>query len=254
MRKATLIATLGCVLLALAAGGAYAALVKVDGIILRAEGSFTPRSLPLKGYDPITLKGHVNISTRDRTVPPAITRINVDFGHNGKLEATGLPACPPQRLAGTTPGKARQVCKKAIVATGNVEALVHRPGEQQVPVRTPLTVFNGPPQENGSPTVVFHSYTWFPESETYVVPAPIIQSQGRRQSFHVDVEVPPIADGYGAITHADIKIGKVYRYKGRELSYTSARCPDGVLEIHGRVTFATGTVIEGSLYRPCSAK
>jgi hypothetical protein len=87
-----------------------------------------------------------------------------------------------------------------------------------------------------------------------VVPAPIIKSKGRRQSFHVDVEVPPLAAGYGSITHADIKIGKRYRYKGRELSYTSARCPDGVLEVHGRITFANGTIIEGTVFRPCSAK
>jgi hypothetical protein len=244
---------LGGVLLVLTGAGAYAGLVKVEGIILKAEGSFSPRVLPKKAYAPIALKGHVNISAADHGVPPALTRVNVDFGRNGKLQTVGLPVCPPEKLAGTTPGQARGLCKNAIVATGNVEALIHRPGEPQVPVRAPLTVFNGPPQ-GGSPTVVFHSYTWFPESETFVVSAPILRPKHGPLGFHVDVEVPPIAEGYGSITHADLKVNRLYRYKGRELSYTSARCGDGILEVHGRVTFATGTVIEGSLYSPCSAE
>jgi len=247
------IAMLGGILLALMAGGAYAALVKVNGIVLKAEGSFAPKVLPKRAYAPITLKGHVNISTPGHRVPPAVTKVNADFSDNGKLQTKGLATCSPDKLQGTTPGQARRRCEDAIVGTGNIEALVHRPGEEQVPVRTPLTIFNGPPQ-NGLPTVVFHTWTWYPESETYVVTAPIIKRQGGPLGFHIDVEVPPIAEGYGSITHADIKVGKTYTYKGHEMSYTSARCSDGVLEVHGRVTFAEGTVIEGELYQACSAE
>ncbi len=248
--RATLLAGLA---LALAAGCAYGAYVFADGILVKAEGTFTPSVLPLHAYKPITLQGHINISIPSHGVPPAVASFNVDFGHDGRLQTQGLPVCQPEKLADTTPGQARKICKNAIVATGNVEALIHQPGEPQVPVRAPLTAFNGPP-EGGNPTVVFHSYNWFPKSETYVVTAPIVRSKGRRLAFHIDAEVPPIAEGYGSITHVDLKVGKTYRYKGRELSYTSAHCPDGVLEAHGRITFVTGTVIAGSLYRPCSAE
>jgi hypothetical protein len=251
-RTAVRIGLVGGILLALTAAAALAGVVRTDGIILKAEGSFTPSVLPPRAYRPITLRGHVNISTDDHRVPPAVTRFDIDFSHDGRLQTRGLPVCSPEEIGGTTPDQARKLCGDAIVATGNVEALIHLPEQPQVPVRTPLTVFNGPPQ-GGNPTVVFHSYSWFPESETYVVSAAIIRPTGRHPSFHVDVEVPPIADGYGSITHADIKIGKSYRYRGRELSYTSAHCPDGVLEAHGRMTFANGTVIAGSVYRPCGA-
>jgi hypothetical protein len=253
MRKPKLlVAILIGVLLSLTATGTNAALVKVGKLVLRADGSFQPSVLPKWKYAPITLKGHINISTPDREVPPAMTRIELDFGRNGKLQTLGLPTCSPQKLEGTTPGQARSRCKGAIVATGNIEALVHRPDEPQVVVRTPLTVFNGPPVE-GRPSVVFHSYTWFPESETFVVLAPIEKPDKGPVGFHVDVEVPPIAGGYGSITHGDMRVSRNYDYKGRELTYTSAHCPDGLLEAHGRVTFSNGVIIEGSIFRPCNA-
>jgi hypothetical protein len=116
-----------------------------------------------------------------------------------------------------------------------------------------LTVFNGPPT-GGNPTVIFHSYNPFPTAETFVVAVPILAKKFGAQGFHVDLEVPPIAGGYGSITHGDIKISRKYTYKGRELSYTSARCADGLLEAHGEVTFADGTVVAGNVDRPCSVK
>lgn len=251
-RRAVRIGLVGAMALAIAASAAYSAVVRVDGIIVKAQGSFTPRVLPKRAYAPIRLGGHVNISTADHLVPPALTGFNVDFSHDGRLQTAGLPVCRPELIQNTRPGQARELCKDAIVGTGNVEALIQLPGQPQVPVRTPLTAFNGPRQE-GNPTVVFHTYTSFPESETFVVTAPVVRSGGRL-GFHIDVQVPPIADGYGALTHGDIRVGKKYRYRGRELSYTSAHCPDGVLEAHGRLTFATGTVIAGTVYSPCSAR
>jgi hypothetical protein len=252
-RRAVRIGLAGGILLALVAGAAYAAVVKVDGIIVKAQGSFTPRVLPKRAYEAIVLGGHVNIATADHRIPPALTGFNVDFSHDGRLQTKGLPECPPERIQNTRPGQARELCKGAIVGTGNVEALIQLPGQPQVPVRTPLTAFNGPPQE-GNPTVVFHAYTSFPEPETFVVSAPIVRSKGGRLGFHINAEIPPIAEGYGSLTHGDIRVGKKYRYKGRERSYTSAHCPDGVLEAHGRLTFATGTVIAGTVYSPCSAE
>lgn len=253
MRKSKLlILLLAGLLLSLTTTGTNAALVKVGKLILRADGTFQPSVLPKWHYAPITVKGHINISTPEREVPPALTRIELDFGRNGKLQTVGLPTCSPAKLEGTTPGQARSRCKDAIVATGNVEALVQRPGEPRVVVRTPLTVFNGAPA-GGFPSVIFHSYTWFPEPETFVVSAPVEKPKKGPVGFHVDVEVPPIAGGYGSITHGDIKLGRTYTYKGQERAYTSAHCPDGLLEAHGRLTFANGVIIEGGVFRPCNA-
>lgn len=247
------IAVLGGVLIAISAGMAYAALVRVNGIILKAEGSFTPSVLPRRAYAPVTIQGHVNISTPSHGVPPAMTQLNLNFSHEGKVETKGLPTCQSEQLLNTTPSQARSICKGAIVGTGTIEALVRLPGKPQVPVRTPLTIFNGPPV-GGSPTVIFHSYNPFPSAETFVVTAPILAKKFGAQGFHVNLEVPPIAGGYGSITHGDIKIGRKYTYKGRELSYTSARCADGLLEAHGEVTFADGTVVAGNVDRSCSVK
>ena len=66
--------------------------------------------------------------------------------------------------------------------------------------------------------------------------------------------MPPIAAGRGSLVHLDVKVGKRYRYRGSERSYTSARCGDGIFRTRGRFTFADGTVIEGSVEKACTVR
>ena len=66
--------------------------------------------------------------------------------------------------------------------------------------------------------------------------------------------LPPIAGGLGSLTHLDASIGKRYRSAGKERSYVSARCSDGILSTRGRFTFADGTVIDGSVEKACTVR
>jgi hypothetical protein len=250
MKRNLTICLAGAICLFFIAGAANAARVRVGTLILRADGGFEPRVLPRHAYAPIRFQGHAEIGTTNSEPPPALRRVRLDFDRDGRLTTAGLPVCPPSRIEGTAPMQARQLCKGAIVGTGHVGVAISVPGHSRVDVTSPLTLFNGP-RQGGDPTVIAHAQTTFPAPETYVVTIPIERSTGT-YGYRTTFDLPEIANGHGALTHIDAKIGRRYSFRGSKRSYTSARCSDGVLQTHGFFYFADGTIISGAVFRPCT--
>jgi hypothetical protein len=238
------------VLLLGAATVADAALVRVGRVVVRADGGFTPQALPRKKYAPISFQGNADIASTDGGPPPKLLRARLDFDRDGRLSTRGLPVCAPNRIDNAAPKAARRICAKALVGTGEVAAAMDLPGLSGFRVRSPLSVFNGP-RVGGHPSVVGHAWTTVPEREVFVTVIPIEKHSGP-YSYTATAEIPEIADGAGTLTHLDARIGRRYRAGGSRRSYVSARCSDGVMETRGRLDFDDGTVIEGSLFKPCS--
>lgn len=252
IRSAVPVAAVGIAALSLLMiGGAEGAMVRVGRIVIRADGGFTPRKLPRRAYAPINFRGHADISSTDAGPVPALQQARLEFDRDGRLSTRGLPTCAPSRLANTNTDEARRRCGEAIVGTGHIDAVITIPGRSPVPVSSPLSIFNGPPS-GGHPTAVAHAHIDSPFPETYVVVIPIEPLQGS-YSYRATLDVPEISGGYGAITHIDAKIGRRYQARGSTHSYTSARCRDGIFETRGAFLFEDGTLIEGSVAKPCTA-
>jgi hypothetical protein len=243
---------LGCTaVLLLAAGAASAARVEVNGLVLHADGTFEPRQLPRHQFVPIEFQGYVDVAARGGGQPAALQQVVVDFDRDGRIGAVGLPVCPPEQIANASPAQARQICGGAIVGSGSIEALIALAGGA-VPASSPLTIFNGPPEE-GHPTVVVHAQTTVPATQTFAILVPVERRRGGFR-YRATLNLPPIAAGLGAITHIEVKVGRRFSAGGRRRSYVSARCSDGILHTHGRFTFADGTVIDGSVERACTPR
>ena len=235
----------------LLAAGAGAALVRVNGLVLTADGGFTPRELPQREFAPIDFEGWAAVKAVGGGPPPPLQQVVLNFDRDGRLFTKGLPVCSAAQVDAASPQQARSACGGAIVGTGNVEAMLALEGQAPVRVRSPLTLFNGPRQE-GKPTVIFHAQTTVPVLQTFAVVIPIERRHGY-YAYRATTDVPPIAGGRGALTRVEVDIGRRFRYRGGERSYVSARCSDGVLETRGRFTFADGTIIDGSVEKPCRA-
>lgn len=235
----------------LLAAGATADQVRLGPLVVTADGGFTPRLLPKRTYAPIRFQGRADIKMLNGSQPPALRRIRLDFDRDGKLTTAGLATCAPATIANATPAQARQACEAALVGTGRVAASIALPGRAPVEVSSPLSLFNGPRQD-GNATAVAHAQNTFPETETFVVTIPIEQRRGTYR-YRATFDIPPIADGAGALVHVDAKIGRRYRSGGEERSYASARCSDGILQTLGLARFADGTVISGSIFKGCRA-
>jgi hypothetical protein len=252
-RRLSLVAVFcsGALLSALLAGGAGAALVAVNSLVLRADGGFQPHELPRKRFAPIDFEGHFDISAKGGGQPVALQQAVIDFDRDGHLDVTGLPSCRPEQVSAASTAEARKVCARAIVGTGHIEAIIATE-TGPVPASSLLTIFNGPEVE-GHPTAILHARTTFPALQTYAILAPIERIPGAFR-YRVTLDVPPLAGGLGSISHVDVDIGRHYKAGGKTRSYVSARCSDGILDTHGRFTFADGTIIDGSVEKACSVK
>ena len=98
-----------------------------------------------------------------------------------------------------------------------------------------------------------HARITVPAVQNFVITIPIEKRAGRYR-YRATVDLPPIAGGHGSLTHLDASIGKRYRSGGKERSYVSARCGDGIFSTHGRFTFADGTIIDGSVEKACTVR
>lgn len=235
------LAILACAVLA---GGALgAAMVETREIRLELNARFQPLKLPKKSYAPVEFSGYLDLARPGGGAPPALTQVVMDFDRDGRIDVAGLPTCAAERIADVSTEEARAICKGAIVGTGKLEALISLPGGP-VPTRSALTLFNGPRDAEGHPTVVVHTRIDVPATQTYAFVVPIEKQPGEFR-YRATVNLPGLAGGLGSITNISVNIGRRYTAGGVKRSYVSARCSDHILRSHGIFTFANGLVIEG---------
>ncbi len=243
-------AALCCALALIFAAGAAGegALVIVNDIVLRADGGFQPRALPRQQFAPIDFQGRFDIRAKGGGKPVALNEVAIDFDRDGRLTPAGLPVCPAEQVAESSTAQARSSCAGAIVGTGRIEALIDLPGGTAA-AKSPLTLFNGPRRE-GDPTVILHARIDVPATQTFAIVIPIERRPGAFR-YRATLALPPIAAGLGAVTHVDVKIGRRFSVSGQRRSYIAAHCSDGILHTHGRFSFADGTIVDGSVEKPC---
>jgi len=249
MRLTGIAALVACVL---CTGAADAALVRIENLILTADGGFTPRLLPKRAFAPTEFEGRADLKAVDGGIPPAVQRVVLDFDRDGRLGTSGLPTCDPAVLDEASPAEAQARCRGAMVGSGRVEALIDLGDGAPVKAGSPLTIFNGPRLE-GHATAVLHARTVVPSVQTFVLTVPI-ERRGGDFRYRATIDVPPIAGGMGSLSHIDATIGRHYRFRGSRRSYVSARCSDGVLRTHGRLTFADTTIVDGTIEKACTAR
>ncbi len=252
MRKTLLRALVVVGVLALvAAGSAYALRIQGGNIVITTDGGFSPTKLPKHEFAPIKLHGYGKISTADGSPPPILKQLAFWFDKHGAVETRGLPVCSAGKLAATTTPQARKLCPGAIVGTGFGTAVVYFPEQAPIPASSPLTIFNGP-KKHGDPTVFVHAHLTVPGPTTFVVPVEIQKVHDGRYGFKTVAEIPKIAGGYGVPIYGRLTIGRTWHYKGRTLSYANASCADGRLQAKVQATFKDSTVMQGTLFKPCT--
>lgn len=253
MRKVLLRTTVAVGIAGLfACASAYALQSSIEGVTVSVTANAFPRTLPARGNAPVELTSITRIKATDGSAPPALSKIEFNFDKHGTVDAKGLPVCTAAKLEGTTPQAARKRCAGAIVGEGFGSADVRLPGLAPMQISSPLTFFNAPPK-GGMPSMIAHAYETVPVPKAVLVPIPIERIHNGRYGYRMEIELPEIAGGYGVATLAKATVGKTWKRGDKTVGYLSAHCSGGRLQVYGRLNFADGGLLPGTLTSPCHA-
>lgn len=251
MRRALARASIAAALVGLlACAGAYALVAEVGKTVVSATADVQPRQLPAKRAAPVKLTSVTRVRTKDGSMPPSLAKLRFQFDKHGSIEARGVPVCTMAKLAGTTTALARRRCAGALVGTGIGRARVQLPGQAPVQISSPLSFFNGP-KRGGRPTLIAHAYERVPDPETLLVPIVVERIKHGRYGYRVEIELPEIADGFGAATLAKATLGRTFKRRGRTFGYVNARCVGGRLQVYGTASFRNGDFFPATLASSC---
>lgn len=209
-----------------------------------------PRELPAKGNAPVTLSSTTRIKVKDGSTPPTLDAIDFLIDKHGSVNSKAFPVCPRAKLEGATPSQARKRCAGALVGKGTGKALVTMPGQAPFQMTTPVSFFNAAPT-GGKPTLIAHAYEKVPAPQALLVPIVIERVGKGRYGYHVRVEMPEVAGGFGAPTLAEASVGATLKRGGRKIGYISAHCSGGRLQVEGKLTFTNGDSFPTTLTSPC---
>lgn len=224
-----------------------------DGNTQSIDSLITPKKLPKAAFAPATLK--VRTLTTSTTDPggvpsPAIHAV-IDFDRNARLFTKGLPTCDPSQVQSKSTEEAERACGKAKIGSGHAVALLRAGQVYEVPQT--VTAFNGTPK-GGKPTVVLHTYGTVPLTAALVLVGTVSNYGKEGYGPRLDLEIPLIAGGTGALQEFQVTINKKWRYKGRQRSFISAKCTGGTLKARGTFTYRDGEALTALSKQSCKPK
>ncbi|MDX6626299.1 MAG: hypothetical protein QOE56_1288 [Solirubrobacterales bacterium] len=236
------------------AGPVGAPVASSDGNSQAIGAVIGPKKLYKKIFTPATLEVTTKLTTSaPGGFPSPTTHVVIDFDKNAKIFTKGIPTCDPAALQSTSTEVALQKCASAKIGSGTAQAVI-KVGENLVPAPATVTAFMGVPS-GGKPVVLLHTYTTTPAQTTIVLIGKVSNYNKEGYGPRLDVEVPLIAGGNGALLEFNVKIDKKYKYKGEPVSFISAKCPSSKkLKLRSVFTFRDGQTTNPTYLQKCAQK
>jgi hypothetical protein len=255
MRKRLTFALIGAVVMAAAvAATASAVLTAPDGNTQSIAVKFTPQKLSKTEPTPVTLDvtTKTTSTTSPNGVPSPAVRAVVDFDKSAAIFSKGYPTCEARQIESTSTEQALQACKTAKIGTGTASAYIPV-GKQVFTEKLTVTAFNGKPQ-GSKPVVLLHTYGLEPVQVTQVLTGVVSKYNKEGYGPRLDVTIPPIAGGTGALIEFHAKIFKKFKYKGKLRSYVTAMCKTKKLKARGEFVYKDGETLTPAITGKCTQK
>lgn len=241
-----------------AAAVAQGELEQSGNLRLTINGGFKPHALPRSKPAPVTATLEASITTVDGSRPPQLRRISFAINRYGLLSTRGLPTCDAGQLEATTTEVALERCGGARVGHGRFGANVDFPNRPPIPVEGKMLAFNA--KVNGRPGLLLHINGTNPVQATFVLPFKISHPKTGKFGTVFATVIPKIASDLGYVTDVSLTFGRRYSFKGKRMSFLSARCaapagfPGALFSfVRASFGFATGRQLTTTLARDCLA-
>ena len=252
-RSPILIAAIAVLAAVVAATAAWAGptVYGPDGNTQSIDVQVRPKKLSKKTFTPSTLEvTTLTTSTTDPSgVPSPAVHAVIDFDKNMQLYTKGLPTCDSRKLQNQSTETAERVCRSAKIGTGHAIAYLRAGKVYEVPQT--VTAFNGVPK-GGKPTIILHTYGTTPLQVSLVLEGTVSKYNKEGYGPRLDLNIPLIAGGTGALKEFNVKIDKKWRYKGVKRSFISAKCPNSKkLKGRGAFTFQDGVTLTAYSKQSC---
>jgi hypothetical protein len=225
-----------------------------DGNTQSIETVIAPRSLLKKTFAAGSLKvvTRTGTTTAANGVPSPAVNATIDFDKGARIFTKGLPTCNPALLQNVSTEIAEEKCGKAKIGSGKAHALLPV-GSRVLPVEQTVTAFNGVPQ-GGKPTVLLHTYGTTPIQTTLVLIGKVSNYDKQGYGPRLEIQIPLLAGGTGALTEFEVTINKKWRYKGEKVSFISAECDNKSFKTRSVFTYLDGQSLEALHTQPCTQK
>jgi hypothetical protein len=242
---------------ALAAAGASQAEVVQEGkVIVAFDGGISPHALPRNGMAPVAVTIDSSFKSVDGSEPPPqLKTISIGINRRGKIFDQGLPTCRVRKIQPTTISAARRICGGAIVGSGHVQVLVNLANQPPFLFKGPMLVFNAE-RSGGDRRLLAQVYGRKPPS-AFVLSFRIVKASGEFGTV-IKTSLPQSASKWAYVTHFDMKLRRVYNYRGQRHSYVNAGCAapkgfPGAVFAFARASFgfAGGERADTTLIRDC---
>lgn len=252
-RRPFLIAVCAVLAAAVAATAAWAGptVTGPDGNTQSIDSLIRPKKLSKTKFTPGSLEvTTLTTSTTDPNgVPSPAVHAVIDFDRNARLYTKGLPTCSGGKLQNQSTEAAERACGNAKIGTGHAIAYLKAGRVYEVPQT--VTAFNGVPK-GGKPTIILHTYGTTPLQVSLVLEGTVSNYNKEGYGPRLDLNVPLLAGGTGALKEFNVKIEKKWRFKGEKRSFISAKCGNSKkLKARGTFTYLDGQALTALSTQSC---
>jgi DNA-binding beta-propeller fold protein YncE len=207
-----------------ARNGASASAIAQKGTLrVRVDGRLSPKHLPRRGTAPIAVSVGGKVTTTDRSHPPRLRALRIELNRHGRLDATGLPTCPYDRIQPASTSRALAACRSALVGRGTFSADVSLAGQEPYPADGTLLAFNG--VQRGRPVIFAQIYSPHPFATSFVIVFEIRRLSGGEYGTALEADLPEALGSWGNLTGLRMTLSRRYTFRGERRSYLSAGCP-----------------------------
>jgi len=204
---------------------AVASVVQKDNLRIALDGKLTPKKLPRKGVAPVAVSVGWDISTADESAPPKLKSLKVEINRHGRLDYTGLPTCPYPKIQPASTKRALSNCRRSLVGRGSFTAEIALKGQEGESYETggTLLLFKGEVKKEA--VLYGQIYSPRPFATSFVIVFKLTEKRKGTYGTILSATLPKTLRGWGNLTAIEMKLKRLYSYKGARHSFLSAGCP-----------------------------